>query len=43
MSRGLNYEESKNLLINGFIMEVIDKITEDEIRKLVKNIMGIKE
>ena len=42
MSRGLDYNQSKELLINGYIMEVIEKITETEVKGLIKNIMGIK-
>ena len=33
MSRGLNYEQSKELLINGFLLDVIEKITDSEIKK----------
>ena len=36
MSRGLNYQQSKELLINGFILEVIEKITDSEIKNLIK-------
>ena len=43
MSRGLNYHQSKELLINGFLLDVIEKITDPEIKKLVKNIIGLKE
>ena len=43
MSRGLNYQEAKNLLINGFLLDVIEKITDYEIKKIIKNIMGFKE
>ena len=43
MSRGLNYHQSKELLINGFLLDVIEKITDSEIKKLVKNIIGLKE
>jgi len=43
MSRGLNYQQSKELLINGFILDVIEKITDNEIKNLVKNIIGLKE
>ena len=42
MSRGLSYQQSKELLINGFILDVIEKITDSEIRNLIKNIIGIK-
>ncbi len=40
MSRGLNYQQSKELLINGFLLDVIEKITDTEIRNLIKNIIG---
>ena len=43
MSRGLNYQQSKELLINGFLLDVIEKITDPEIRNLIKNIIGLKE
>ena len=43
MSRGLNYKQSKELLINGFLLDVIEKITDLEIKKLIKNIIGLKE
>ena len=43
MSRGLNYQQSKELIINGFLLDVVEKITEPEIKDLIKNIMGIKE
>ena len=43
MSRGLNYQQSKELLINGFVLDVIEKITDNEIKNLVKSIMGLKE
>ena len=43
MSRGLNYQQSKELLINGFVLDVIEKITDNEIKNLVKSIIGLKE
>ena len=43
MSRGLNYQQSKELLINGFLLDVIEKITDSEVKNLVKNIIGLKE
>ncbi len=43
MSRGLNYKQSKELLINGFMLDVVEKITDTEIRNLVKNMIGLKE
>ena len=43
MSRGLNYQQSKELLINGFILDVIEKITDSEIKNLIKNMVGLKE
>ena len=43
MSRGLNYKEAKKLLINGFLLDVIEKITDEEIKNLIKNILGVKE
>ena len=43
MSRGLNYKQSKELLINGFLLDVVEKITDTEIKNLIKNIIGLKE
>ena len=43
MSRGLSYQQSKELLINGFLLDVIEKITDSEIKHLIKNLIGIKE
>ncbi len=43
MSRGLNYKEAKELLINGFLLDVVDKITDTEIKNLIKNTIGLKE
>ena len=43
MSRGLNYQQSKELLINGFVLDVIEKITDTEIKDLVKSMIGLKE
>ena len=43
MSRGLNYQQSRELLINGFLLDVVEKITDPEIKNLIKNMIGIKE
>jgi len=43
MSRGLNYQQSRELLINGFLLEVVEKITDPEVKNLIKNMIGIKE
>ena len=43
MSRGLNYQQSKELLINGFLLDVVEKITDSGIKNLVKNMIGLKE
>jgi Fe-S cluster assembly protein SufD len=43
MSRGLSHEQSKKLLINGFLMDAVEKITDLEIKNLIKVIMGIVE
>ena len=43
MSRGLSYEQSKKLLTNGFLNEVIEKITNNKVKSLVKKLMGIYE
>ena len=43
MSRGLNYKQARELLINGFLLDVVEKITDSEIKNLIKNMIGIKE
>jgi Fe-S cluster assembly protein SufD len=43
MSRGLSLGQSKELLINGFLQEVAEKISDEKIKQLVKKIMGIQE
>ncbi len=43
MSRGLNYQQSKELLINGFLIDVVEKITDSEIKNLIKNMIGLKK
>ena len=43
MSRGLNDQQSKELLINGFLLDVIEKITDSEIKNLIKTMIGLKE
>ena len=30
MSRGLSYQHSRELLINGFLLEVVEKITDQK-------------
>ena len=39
----LNYKQSKELLINGFLLDVVEKITDLEVKNLIKSIMGFKE
>ena len=41
MTRGLNYKEAKNLLINSFFLEVIEKITDEEIKNIFKFTIGL--
>ena len=43
MSRGLSYTQSKELLINGFMLDVVEKITDSEIKNLIKNMIGLIE
>jgi len=42
-SRGLNYKQAKKLLVNGFLLDVAEKITDLKVKNLIKNIMGFKE
>jgi Fe-S cluster assembly protein SufD len=41
MSRGLSHQQSKELLISGFLMDAVEKITDEEIKDLIKNMIGI--
>jgi len=34
---------SRELLINGFLLDVVEKITDLEVKNLIKNKMGFKE
>ena len=43
MSRGLSHAQSKRLLTNGFLNEVIEKITNEDVKSLVKNLTDIQE
>ena len=42
-SRGLNYKQAKKLLISGFFLDVIEKITDEEIKNFVKNTMELNQ
>ena len=43
MSRGLSHAQSKKLLTNGFLNEVIEKITNENVKSLIKKLTGIEE
>ena len=43
MSRGLSQQQSKELLINGFLLDAVEKITDEEIKNLIKKMIGITE
>ena len=43
MSRGLSHKQSKELLINGFLLDAVEKITDLEIKNLIKDMIGIAE
>ena len=43
MSRGLSYKQSRELLINGFLMDVVEKITDSEVKNFIKSIMDFKK
>jgi len=42
MTRGLSYPEARELLIKGFLLNVIEKITDDKIKNITKEILGFK-
>ena len=43
MSRGLSNQQSKELLIEGFLLDAVEKITDIEIKDLIKDMIGITE
>ena len=43
MSRGIAKNDAYKLLINGFLLDVVEKITDTEIKYLVLELMGVKE
>ncbi len=43
MSRGISKDESKKLLVNGFLLDVVNTITDKHAKNLIKKIMGINE
>ena len=43
MSRGISKKDSYQLLINGFLLDVVEKITDVEIKYLILELMGVKE
>ena len=42
MTRGLNKNEAKQILLDGFYLEVIEKITDNKMKKIIKKLMNIK-
>ena len=42
-SRGLNYKKEKKLLISGFFLDVIEKITDEEIKSFIKKTMELNQ
>ena len=42
MSRGLSHAQSKKLLTNGFLNEVIEKISNKNVKSLIKKLTGIQ-
>jgi Fe-S cluster assembly protein SufD len=43
MSRGIPKNNAYKLLINGFLLDVVEKITDTEIKYLILELMGVKE
>ena len=43
MSRGISKNDAYKLLINGFLLDVVEKITDTEIKYLILELMGVKE
>ena len=42
-SRGLSYKQAKKLLISGFFLDVIEKITDEEIKNFIKKTMELNQ
>ena len=42
-SRGLNYKQAKKLLITGFFLDVIEKITDEQIKNFIKRTMELNQ
>ena len=43
MSRGLDNKTAKELLITGFFLDVVEKITDEEIKNFLKNLIGLNQ
>ena len=41
MTRGLNKNQAKKILLDGFFLEVIEKITDNSVKEIIKDIMRI--
>ena len=41
ISSGLDQKTAKELLINGFLLDVVEKITDEETKKLIKKMIGL--
>ena len=42
MTRGLSKSQAKKILIDGFFLEVIEKITDNGVKEIIKDLMNIK-
>jgi len=42
MTRGLNKNEAKQILLDGFFLEVIEKITNNHVKNIIKLLMNIR-
>ena len=43
MSRGISKKAAHKLLINGFLLDVVEKITDTEIKCIILELMGVQE
>ena len=41
MTRGLNNLQAKKLLLDGYLMEVVEKITDERIKSIIKQNLKI--
>ena len=41
MTRGLNVNQAKKMLLDGYFLEVVEKITDNNVKGIIKDLMQI--